>query len=209
MHLPKPITVSQKQDTRTSEEQMKSNKIHPSSPHQHQHHHLAALLPAAILSLAAALSPEETEVLAYLISCHTNHSGNHKTATSGDGDDDGGSVHAPVFGCDCFRCYTSFWSRWDASPNRDLIHEIIEAYEEGLSRKKSTKAKKRRKNSSNKERRDRPSMTEPTEGGGNGSGAPATGGGDGEVGSPAEKGSSVRKVIGFIGEKIWSAWNRE
>ncbi|KAJ4827183.1 hypothetical protein Tsubulata_030174 [Turnera subulata] len=30
---------------------------------------------------------------------------------------------APVFDCDCFDCYTSYWFRWDSSPNRELIHQ--------------------------------------------------------------------------------------
>lgn len=188
----------------------RSNKVHPSSSHLHHsqhHHHLALLLPAAILSLTAVLSPDETEVLAYLISCHSNSSGNQKSATFADCDDDGG-VYTPVFGCNCFRCYTNFWSRWDASPNRDLIHKIIEAYEEGLSRKKSNKARKKRKNDNiNKESDEKASSTQPVEGG-SGSGAPVTRVGVGEVGSP-EQGSSVRKVIGFIGGKIWGAWNRQ
>lgn len=34
-------------------------------------------------------------------------------------------------GCGCFGCYKSFWARWDASPNRHLIHRIIDAVEEG------------------------------------------------------------------------------
>ncbi|PKI64187.1 hypothetical protein CRG98_015374 [Punica granatum] len=186
----------------------KSSKVHPSSPPGHDHRsHLALLLPAAILSLTAALSPEDTEVLAYLISFHSNSSSVGKSASATSTDDDGDvSVHPPVFGCNCFRCYTSFWSRWDASPNRDLIHEIIEAYEEGLSRKKSTKAKKRRK-SNNKVGDHDHSSTEPADGKGNGGGASESGCRDSEVGSP-EKGSSIRKAIGFIGEKIWGAWTR-
>ncbi|KAG6407773.1 hypothetical protein SASPL_130771 [Salvia splendens] len=28
----------------------------------------------------------------------------------------------PLFDCDCFHCYTSFWFRGDSSLNRELIH---------------------------------------------------------------------------------------
>jgi hypothetical protein len=37
-------------------------------------------------------------------------------------------------GCGCCGCYKSFWARWDASPNRHLIHRIIDAVEEGAGR---------------------------------------------------------------------------
>ncbi|RWW27637.1 hypothetical protein GW17_00007928 [Ensete ventricosum] len=83
-------------------------KVHPSpaaplsaggdegGPSVHRHDALAVLrlLPAAILALTAALTCEDKEVLAYLI--------------------------------------THFWSRWDCSPDRELIHQAIEAFEERL-----------------------------------------------------------------------------
>ncbi|XP_074567096.1 uncharacterized protein LOC141823747 [Curcuma longa] len=43
-----------------------------------------------------------------------------------------GAAHRPLLDCGCFDCYTSFWSRWDASPDRELIHQAIEAFEEHL-----------------------------------------------------------------------------
>ncbi|KAK4741748.1 hypothetical protein SAY87_025336 [Trapa incisa] len=166
-----------------------TNKVHPSithglhhSPDHHHHHLLALLLPAAILSLTATLSPDETEVLAYLISSHSNgnSSANKKSDTISDRYDGGGG-HVPVFSCNCFRCYTSFWSRWDKSPKRDLIHEIIEAYEEGLShsRQKSTKVKKKKKKKNCKISDNKKTATERVEGGGNGSGTPVAPDGDG------------------------------
>eukprot|EP00249_Psilotum_nudum_P027081 c34369_g1_i1 orf=61-1176(-) len=36
------------------------------------------------------------------------------------------------FGCDCFECYKVFWSRWDTSPNRELIHRVIDGFEDHL-----------------------------------------------------------------------------
>ncbi|KDP26837.1 hypothetical protein JCGZ_17995 [Jatropha curcas] len=56
---------------------------------------------------------------------------------------------SPIFDCDCFDCYTSFWFRWDSSPNRELIHQVIEAFEDHLTNgeqsKKSTRGKKKDK----------------------------------------------------------------
>ncbi|CAK9171930.1 unnamed protein product [Ilex paraguariensis] len=61
------------------------------------------LLPAAILALAAVLSLEDKEVLAYMI------------------------------------------TRWDSSPNRELIHQAIEAFEEHLSHGEQSKKGKNKK----------------------------------------------------------------
>ncbi|CAA6659938.1 unnamed protein product [Spirodela intermedia] len=77
------------------------------------------LLPAAILALTAALGAEDKEVLAYLVTrslqgpCSVGH-------------------HQALFDCGCFDCYTSYWFRWDSSPDRELIHQAIEAFEEHL-----------------------------------------------------------------------------
>ncbi|KAL4555460.1 hypothetical protein LXL04_038079 [Taraxacum kok-saghyz] len=144
-------------------------KIHPSPPPPPTTtaDHLS-LLPIAIATLAAALAPEDKEVLAYLLSCslttttttptpnnnntnnnYNNFSGNRKPGNKvngGDGGGSGGINHPPQFNCYCFSCYTSYWIRWDASPNRQLIHEIIDAYEDGLiNNKKSGKNKKERR----------------------------------------------------------------
>lgn len=59
---------------------------------------------------------------------------------------DGGD-HAPAFECNSLRCYMSFWTRWDASPNHQHIHEIIEIYDEGLVSEKKILKKKKRGNS--------------------------------------------------------------
>ncbi|CBI33235.3 unnamed protein product, partial [Vitis vinifera] len=113
--------------------------VHPSPPPVISDQHLA-FLPSAILTLAAALSPEDREVLAYLLSCSgTYTSGNRKTTTQKSGD------HPPLFNCNCFRCYTSYWVKWDSSPNRQLIHEIIDAVEDGLVQSKNPKSRKERR----------------------------------------------------------------
>ncbi|RZS27966.1 hypothetical protein BHM03_00061514 [Ensete ventricosum] len=104
----------------------KGGRIHPVPPlGTAPRDHLAAI-PAAMLALVAALTAEEKEVLAYLL--------------SGGGGHERGSErrrrrlrpHPPELGCECFCCYKSFWARWDASPNRHVIHRIIDAVEESL-----------------------------------------------------------------------------
>ncbi|WCJ20125.1 hypothetical protein M5689_002381 [Euphorbia peplus] len=93
--------------------------VHPSSASTIISDHLSMLLPAAILTLTAALSSQDKEVLAYLVSS-SNKPQKYSSTTH---------EHPSSFKCDCFRCYMSYWIRWDTSPNRQLIHEIIDAYE--------------------------------------------------------------------------------
>lgn len=57
----------------------------------------------------------------------------------------------PVFDCECFSCYTSYWFRWDSSPNRELIHQAIEGFEEHL----ASGEKEKEKNSGRGRRRER------------------------------------------------------
>lgn len=116
--------------------------VHPSPPQIKSDDHLLSLLPVAIFSLAAVLSPEDREVLAYLIST-ASYSGDrnptsrlNKTKAHKKAHFDN---HSPLFHCDCFSCYTSYWVRWDSSPSRQLIHEIIDAFEDSLEKKKNKK----------------------------------------------------------------------
>lgn len=109
--------------------QGKGRRVHPApAPGPHAADAALAMLPATLLALVAALTAEEQEVLAYLLS------GGAGGAAGGAG---GGrrrrlnGPHQPEMGCGCFGCYKSFWARWDASPNRHLIHRIIDAVEEG------------------------------------------------------------------------------
>ncbi|GJR98142.1 hypothetical protein Tco_0270316 [Tanacetum coccineum] len=51
----------------------------------------------------------------------------------------------PLFECDCFDCYTSYWFKWDSSPNRELIHLAIEAFEETLTTSNENTKKKTKK----------------------------------------------------------------
>ncbi|KAJ6853169.1 putative proline-rich protein 12 [Iris pallida] len=98
------------------------------------------LLPAAILVLTAALGFEDKEVVAYLMLRSIN---GPVTAA----EDRKQLRHRPMFDCGCFDCYTSFWSRWDCSPDRETIHMAIEGFEEHLAsteRKGKGKRKERR-----------------------------------------------------------------
>lgn len=177
-------------------------KIHPSSPPISDH---LSLLPATILTLTVALSPEDRQVLAYLISCSANSnnlSGHHKGKNKTKVFD-----HAPEFECSCFGCYMSYWVRWNNSPNREIIHEIIDAYEDGLSKKKGggssnglkNKKGKRRGNynSSPGESEEKGSLKESKQ-------AELTFQ-DEEVGN-LDKESSVKKIVSFLGGRIWGVW---
>ncbi|KAK8575461.1 hypothetical protein V6N13_033296 [Hibiscus sabdariffa] len=198
--------------------------VHPSPSVTADH---MSFLPATILTLAAALSPEDKQVLAYLISCSNNDFGNlsshrksntPKTQAKRSFGPGGGSGHdhPPLFTCDCFRCYMSYWIKWDSSPNRQLIHEIIDAFEDEVaqSKKTKTKTKKERKRKGGSAADNRPggskepredsvglNTVEPSGGGDGGYG----GGDDGEEGT--EKGS-VRRLVNFIGERIWNVWGQ-
>ncbi|EEF29889.1 uncharacterized protein LOC8275702 [Ricinus communis] len=101
----------------------------PLRGHRFQH------LPAAILALVSPLSLEDREVLAYMItrsnpslSCWLfNKPSKNQPATKCIKHDEKNT--APRFSCDCFHCYTSYWFKWDSSPNRELIHQFIEVVE--------------------------------------------------------------------------------
>ncbi|XXG41558.1 hypothetical protein AAC387_Pa01g1997 [Persea americana] len=107
----------------------KSNrgKIHPSpSPSSTSSHSLSVLnlLPSAILTIVSVLSVDDQEVLAYLI---------HYSITTTTTNPSTKQCNKPTFNYGCFECYTRFWIRWDSSPNRHLIHQAIEAFEDHLS----------------------------------------------------------------------------
>ncbi|OVA17464.1 hypothetical protein BVC80_1837g285 [Macleaya cordata] len=105
------------------------------------------LLPAAILALASVLSLEDREVLGYLITRSvktTNPSSSSSSSSSKVLEEKNkckktSNTHKPLFDCGCFDCYTSYWCRWDSSPNRELIHQVIEAFEEYLTKGELTK----------------------------------------------------------------------
>ncbi|KAF8390671.1 hypothetical protein HHK36_025198 [Tetracentron sinense] len=108
------------------------------------------LLPAALLALASVLSLEDREVLAYLIT-RSMKTTNPSSSMVEDKKKckKPGTHKPPLFDCGCFDCYTSYWFRWDSSPNRELIHQAIEAFDEHLANgelsKKNGRGKKKDK----------------------------------------------------------------
>ena len=129
-------------------------------------------LSTAILALASVLSLEDREVLAYMItrSIKTttpspitqdskrkppkNAPNNHNKNSNNNNNNNNttnNTYKPPMFECDCFDCYTSYWFKQDSLPNRELIHQAIEAFEDHLAHgKKSKKVNGRGK------RRDKP-----------------------------------------------------
>ncbi|KAJ7957526.1 ATP-dependent tryptophan/phenylalanine/tyrosine adenylase [Quillaja saponaria] len=115
------------------------------------------LLPAAILALASVLSIEDREVLAYMMtrsmkttapSSSITQTTNKKSYKKPVNRNQYSTHKPPLFDCDCFDCYTCYWFRWDSSPNREFIHQAIEAFEDQLSNgeksnKNSTRNKKK------------------------------------------------------------------
>ncbi|KAL2510595.1 hypothetical protein Adt_16195 [Abeliophyllum distichum] len=89
------------------------------------------------MTLTVALSPEDKVVLAYLISCSsTNFSNNHRKATHKTTNAAAATSSCAkvggLFNCNCFRCYMNYWAKGDSLPNRQLIHKVIDAYEDNL-----------------------------------------------------------------------------
>ncbi|XP_057495133.1 uncharacterized protein LOC130780230 [Actinidia eriantha] len=108
------------------------------------------LLPAAILALISVLSLEDRDVLAYMITRSVKSPNPTSIIEEKKKNNKKSNTHKPpVFDCDCFDCYISFWFRWDSSPNRELIHQAIEAFEEhvatGEQAKRNSRGKKREK----------------------------------------------------------------
>lgn len=199
--------------------------MHPTPPAVSEQ--VLSFLPAAILTLTVALSLEEREVLAYLISCPSaNFSDAHqKKSPSASGSSKSAAAdHPPCFNCYCFGCYMSYWVKWDSSPNRQLIHEIIDVFEDS-ERKKEKNKKERRKGKSIKrdiilelQESNKPesSLTnqdinflyskseaenDTTGGGGGGGGGEEDKNEEAEV---AEKGS-IRRFMSFLGDRIWGS----
>lgn len=154
----------------------------------------AATTSKYLLSLqlpATSLTPQDRKVLAYLVSCGTSH----KTVDTLDN-------HPVVFECKCFRCYMSFWALWDMSPNRQLIHDIIEVYEEQLllfeERKRKKRKRKKKKGKRVCDHKEEVNVILIEE---NSHCCGCHGGQDSE-----EKGS-MKKMITYLGDKIWYLLN--
>nr|GMC87886.1 neurogenic protein mastermind [Ipomoea batatas] len=84
-----------------------------------------AFLPAAIFTLTAALSQEDKQVLAYLLSCPSgNFSTTHKNS-SPSGKGGGGADRPPSFSCFCFNCYRSYWASHSNSSGEVRKSEVM------------------------------------------------------------------------------------
>lgn len=178
--------------------------VHPSPAVTKSDDQFLSLLPVAILSLVAALSVEDREVLAYLISNSGDSNRISRLKKTKEH-----KHHSPLFLCDCFSCYTSYWVRWDSSPSRQLIHEIIEAYEDSLEMKKKKRDRRKRSGKASV-RVDSIGTSRLSE---LGSSSTELVGSDsvedrncgGEEEAEKEKGS-VGKVLSFIGQKFLGVW---
>lgn len=208
----------------------KGKRIHPSPPPSSPWDFPAAL-PAALLTLAAALSPEEKEVLVYLLSDGATGfaadiaSGKKKPHRSPPHHQR--KTHPPELGCGCFGCYKSFWARWNASPNHRLIHHIIDAVEESLESQSipSPRRRRRRRGSRRKDAGEdiAPSassvaaeVSNPSYVDGDDEGYDDNAGeeeddeldGIGKIADDEGDGRSpVRRLVSFIGERVWGVWN--
>ncbi|PIA51044.1 hypothetical protein AQUCO_01100103v1 [Aquilegia coerulea] len=134
----------------------------PSSPSSNTDSALSVLkfLPTTILALASILSLEDREVLAYLItrSLKTTNPNPSSLIEEKKKCKKPITCHKfPMFDCGCFDCYTSYWFRWDSSPNRELIHQVIEAFEDHLTNGERSKKKKSSSNNRGKKRGDKTS----------------------------------------------------
>lgn len=128
------LYLEKKDSSKSAMKVMKKGKVHPSPPlpsssssNGDDSLSVFKLLQSAILVLVSVLSAEDLEVLAYLItrSLNTTNVVSCKKKRS---------HKAPLLDCQCFDCYTSYWSKWDSSSNRELINQIIEAFEDHLTR---------------------------------------------------------------------------
>ncbi|KAL5066352.1 hypothetical protein RYX36_028089 [Vicia faba] len=198
--------------------------VHPSSPPSTVSEQLS-FLPATILTLIVALSPEDKEVLAYLISCSSSSSSffknpNRKTKDAVQGE------HLPLFHCNCFHCYMSYWIRWNSSPNHQLIHTIIDEFEDFLSqtanKRKQKKNRKASNNNNNKKNnksselnRSELESLEPVTESNTTSGSSDVVDVSEEIDfvdsvevedANEEKLGSVRKLMRFISGKVWFRW---
>lgn len=195
----------------------KGKRVHPSPPHSSPRDFLAAL-PAAVLALAAALSPEEKEVLVYLLS-----GGNAGDRALGkkkpqQPPHQQQKNHPPELGCGCFGCYKSFWARWNASPNNRLIHRILDAVEESLEPQSPPAARRRSRRSRRRDEASSPTAAaaaveasnpadeDGSDGGYDDEDAGEEEDGDGDVPGGECRGS-VRRLVSFIGDRVWGVWN--
>ncbi|RAL49542.1 unnamed protein product [Cuscuta campestris] len=177
-----------------------------------------AFLPAAILALTVALGQGDKEVLAYLVSCSAGSFNADRKSAAYCGGKGGSDAHPPRFDCYCFSCYMSYWGRWDSSPNRQLIHEIIDAYEDRLASWSRNQRREKRKGKAGRKQAKGPSGSPPPGFSGesmNSSELSLETGESGESNSAEldstryeeeeEEGGAVRRFVSFVGERIWTS----
>ncbi|PKA49879.1 hypothetical protein AXF42_Ash004421 [Apostasia shenzhenica] len=170
---------------------------------------LLAALPAAVIAMAASLAPEEKEVLAYLLCGGAiidveNVAGANRLHHRR-------QAHQPELRCCCFSCYKSFWARWDASPNRHVIHLVLDAVEESLAAESSRAGGRRRHRCRRKNPLQQTSTSIST--------ATSSAASDGEeedyegikrsdgTVSGGDCRSSISRFVSFIGERVLWVWN--
>ncbi|CAL9020885.1 unnamed protein product, partial [Prunus brigantina] len=113
---------------------------------------LCFLLPTAILALASVLAGLITRSMKTTPNISSIQAQDPKKKSSKKGPKStSASTHQPhMFDCDCFDCYRSYWFKWDSSPNREPIHQAIEASEDHPANDEKTK-----KNNGRGKRRDK------------------------------------------------------
>ncbi|XP_074267790.1 uncharacterized protein LOC141591386 [Silene latifolia] len=185
----------------------------PSSPSSSSSFSLS-FLPAAILTLAASLSVDDKQVLAYLLSCPpTTPFDSHPSKSSSSNKKhlktsihDNTHHHPNCFSCYCFTCYTSYWSRWDSSPNRQLIHEIIDAFEDHLLEQNKTKKKQGVNRRSDKKKNVNARLHVNSQGSGRANPESNTARSveeDRHGDEAGDKQGSVRKMVTFLWQNVW------
>lgn len=120
-------------------------KVHPSPSPPSDALSVLNLLPPAIFTLTAALAFEDKEVVAYLMIRSLYGLGPTEAEERRRCRRTAAGAHRPAFDCGCFDCYTWFWSRWDCSSDRDVIHLVVEGFEEHLAMKEMRGREARRK----------------------------------------------------------------
>lgn len=214
-------------------------RIHPSppwpGPSGGDAQAVLKLLPAAIAAVTAALGAEDREVLAYLVA----RSLLGPWPAGGEEEEKRWCWrqerhHRPLFCCGCFDCYTFYWLRWDSSPDRELIHQAIEAFEEQLAGDERRRHRLGRRGSGRRDRsrkgkseaRKEGASVEEGDGGDRAAAAAASavaeeeqfGGGDDAAGeelaggavAPPEEGERNRgwaDVTLFFNSRFWSLWS--
>ncbi|KAL1187617.1 hypothetical protein V5N11_031607 [Cardamine amara subsp. amara] len=187
----------------------KKGKVHPSplppSINGDDSLSVLKLLPTVILVLVSALSAEDREVLSYLITRSLNTTAIATTESSKKNK----KKISHKWDCDCFDCYTSYWFRWDSSPNRELIHQIIDAFEDHLTTGENS-ARKSNSRAGNKKEIKSEEVMEPTV---TSDEVPPKTSDETEISMKIENGHKglARKVLldvlSLFNSRFWSFWN--